>query len=119
VMGLKNGNKEEEDPFEIIIHDLKSEKKVKNDADLSAEDLKVLVSRFKKLIKTQTGNAFPEDPYEQLIGAILAVFESWNNERAQVYRSLNNIPEHWGTAVNVQAMVYGNLNNNSATGVAF
>ncbi len=119
VMGLKNGSKEEEDPFEIVIHDLKKEKGVINDTDLNADDLKELVSRFKALIKKETKKDFPDDPMEQLRGAILAVFESWNNERAQVYRNLNHIPEHWGTAVNVQAMVYGNLDKNSATGVAF
>ncbi len=119
VMGLKNGNKEEEDPFELVIHKLKKEKGVENDIELTAADLKELVSRFKKLIKKETGKTFPDDPWEQLWGAVLAVFESWGNERAQVYRNLNGIPDHWGTAVNVQAMVYGNLNNNSATGVAF
>lgn len=119
VMGLKPENKDDEDPFEILIEQLKRERGVENDTELNTEDLKLLVDRYKDLIKTKTGSSFPTDPWEQLEGAIMAVFSSWNNERAQVYRAINNIPEHWGTAVNVQAMVYGNLSENSATGVAF
>jgi pyruvate,orthophosphate dikinase len=119
VMELKPDSKEEEDPFEMVIDELKKEKGVENDTDLTASDLKELSRRFKKLIKNKTGKNFPDDPWEQLWGAVFAVFESWNNERAQVYRKLNNIPNHWGTAVNVQAMVYGNLSENCATGVAF
>lgn len=119
VMGLKPESKEDEDPFEVLIHQMKEQRKVDNDNQLTTEDLKELVAQFKSLIKQKTGSHFPTDPWEQLRGAVSAVFESWNNERAQVYRSLNGIPEHWGTAVNVQAMVYGNLNDNSATGVAF
>ena len=119
VMGLKPTSKEEEDPFEVVIDHVKAEKGVKLDTDLDAEDLKELVHRFKALIRARLGRNFPTDPWEQLWGAILAVFESWNNERARVYRALNEIPENWGTAVNVQAMVFGNLGNSSATGVAF
>lgn len=119
VMGLKPENKEDEDPFELLIEAIKQERGVENDTDLNTEDLKVLVARFKELIQAKTGTSFPTNPWKQLEGAIMAVFSSWNNERAKVYRAINNIPEHWGTAVNVQAMVYGNLSENSATGVAF
>jgi pyruvate,orthophosphate dikinase len=119
VMGLKPESKEDEDPFEVVIDELKKEKGVINDTELMAEDLKELSFRFKKVIKNKTGKEFPSDPWEQLWGGIFAVFESWNNDRANVYRKLNNIPNHWGTAVNVQAMVYGNLSKNCATGVAF
>ena len=119
VMGLKPQNKEDEDPFEVIIDGLKKERGIVEDTDLTVEDLRKLVDRFKMAIESQTGKTFPDDPWEQLWGAIQAVLRSWNNERARVYRSLNNIPDSWGTAINVQAMVYGNLNSNSATGVAF
>ena len=119
VMGLKPENKEDEDPFEVIIEDIKKERGVENDTDLNTADLKEMVSRFRQLIRTKTGQDFPTNPWDQLWGAVMAVFQSWNNERAQVYRNLNDIPGDWGTAVNVQAMVYGNLDDNSATGVAF
>jgi len=119
VMGLKPTSKEEEDPFEVVIDHVKEEKGVKLDTDLDVEALKELVHRFKALIRARLGRNFPTDPWEQLWGAILAVFESWNNDRARVYRALNEMPESWGTAVNVQAMVFGNLGNSSATGVAF
>lgn len=119
VMGLKPINKEDEDPFEVIIDELKEERKIKMDIDLTAADFKELASRFKKLITTRLNRPFPTDPWDQLWNAILAVFNSWNNDRAKVYRSLNNIPESWGTAVNIQSMVFGNLSHNSATGVAF
>lgn len=119
VMDLKPAAKEDEDPFEVIIHELKKERGVSLDTDLSTADLKELVRRFKVLIRERKGQDFPDNPWEQLWGSILAVFRSWGNDRAQVYRSLNNIPESWGTAVNVQAMVFGNMGNNSATGVAF
>ena len=119
VLGLKPASKEEEDPFEVIIHHLKEEKGVKNDLDLSADDLKLLVTLFKKAVKDNTGHDFPDDPWEQLWGAIFAVFNSWNNDRAIFYRQLNGIPDDWGTAVNVQAMVFGNMGTTSATGVAF
>ncbi len=119
VMGLKPLSKEEHDPFEIIIETLKEDKGVKLDTELSAEDLKQLVQRFKSLIHARLGRDFPTDPWEQLWGAVWAVFESWNNERACLYRELNDIPDSWGTAVNVQAMVFGNLGDSSGTGVAF
>ena len=119
VLGLKPTSKEEEDPFEVIIHHMKKEKGVENDLDLSAEDLKNLVSLFKKAVKDNTGHDFPDNPWDQLWGAVFAVFDSWNNDRAVFYRQLNNIPDEWGTAVNVQAMVFGNMGATSATGVAF
>ena len=119
VLGLKPQSKEEEDPFEVIIHNMKHEKGVTNDIDLSADDLKKLVVLFKKAVKDNTGHDFPDDPWEQLWGAVFAVFDSWNNDRADYYRQLNNIPHEWGTAVNVQAMVFGNMGETSATGVCF
>ncbi len=119
VMGLKPESKEEEDPFEVIIDQVKKEKGVKLDTELDAEDLKKLVELFKAEIKKRTGKDFPTDVWDQLWGAINAVFGSWNNERAIKYREINNIPPDWGTAVNVQAMVFGNMGDDSATGVAF
>ncbi len=119
VMGLKPESKEDIDPFEAIIEDIKETKGVENDTELAVDDLKEIVSRFKAAVKEQTGNDFPTDPWEQLWGAVMAVFNSWNTERAIYYRQLNRIPEEWGTAVNVQAMVYGNMGQNSGTGVAF
>ena len=119
VMGMKPESKEEEDPFEELIQELKDERGVENDTELTAEDLRELVQRFKGLIKSRLGVDFPTDPWEQLWGSIFAVFTSWNNDRAKAYREINDIPEKWGTAVNVQAMVYGNLSDQSATGVAF
>jgi pyruvate,orthophosphate dikinase len=119
VMDLKPKTKEEEDPFEVIIQKMKDERGVKLDTELTAHDLKELVQRFKGAIKKETGKDFPSDPWEQLWGAINAVFGSWNNPRALKYRKLNNIPANWGTAVNVQAMVYGNMGDDCATGVAF
>ena len=119
VLGLKPVNKEDHDPFEEIIDKMKEEKKVTLDTDLTAADLKELVKRFKAAVKEKTGNNFPVNPWEQLWGAVMAVFNSWMNERAILYRKLNKIPQEWGTAVNVQAMVFGNRGNNSATGVAF
>ncbi len=119
VLGMKPASKEDEDPFEEIIDQLKEEKGVKLDNQFSPDDLKEMVARFKKAVKQVTGHDFPSDPWEQLWGAITSVFDSWMNERAIYYRELNNIPEEWGTAVNVQAMVFGNMGTNSATGVAF
>ena len=119
VLGMKPENKEDIDPFEAIMEALKEEKGYQNDTDFTTDDLKYLVQAFKDAVKKQTGKDFPEDAYEQLWGAILAVFDSWNNERAIYYRNMNKIPHEWGTAVNVQAMVYGNMGDNSATGVAF
>jgi pyruvate, phosphate dikinase len=119
VLGMKPASKEEEDPFEVIIHTLKEEKGVHNDTDLTPEDLKELVKRFKAAVKEVTGHDFPTSPWEQLWGAVCSVFDSWMNERAILYRQLNKIPEEWGTAVNVQAMVFGNMGETSATGVCF
>ncbi|HHN48759.1 MAG TPA: pyruvate, phosphate dikinase [Bacteroidales bacterium] len=119
VLGLKPASKEDIDPFEEIMEHLKAEKKVQNDNDLTTDDLKELVKRFKEAVKKNTGRDFPEDPWEQLWGSIMAVFNSWGNARAVYYRKMHNIPDDWGTAVNVQAMVFGNMGNSSATGVAF
>lgn len=119
VMDLKPESKEDEDPFEVIIHQIKKERGVQLDTELNTDDLREMVRRFKALILEKKGREFPAEPWEQLWGAVMAVFRSWNNDRAQVYRSLHGIPESWGTAVNVQAMVFGNMGNNSATGVAF
>ncbi len=109
----------EKEAFDHIIETAKKKRKVKNDLDLTAADWKEIVKLFKAIIRTKTGKAFPQDPQKQLWGALGAVFSSWNNERAITYRNLNNIPHDLGTAVNVQAMVYGNLGEGSATGVAF
>ena len=119
VLGMKPESKEDADPFEEIIDKMKEEKCVELDTDLSTNDLKELVKRFKEAVKKQTGKDFPVDPWEQLWGSITAVFDSWMNERAILYRKMEKIPDEWGTAVNVQAMVFGNMGNNSATGVAF
>jgi len=119
VMGLKPESKEDIDPFEEIIEHLKEEKKVTDDSQLTAADFKELVKLFKKAVKDKTGKDFPTDPWEQLWGSVMSVFDSWMNDRAIFYRKLNNIPAEWGTAVNVQAMVFGNMGLTSATGVAF
>ena len=118
-MGVRPKGKHDTDPFEAIIEHKKKLKHVHLDTDLTAEDLKDLVKLFKKAIKNNTGKEFPEDPEEQIWGAVGAVFGSWNNDRAIAYRKMNNIPGSWGTAVNIQAMVYGNMGENSGTGVAF
>ncbi len=119
VMGLKPENKDDHDPFEVIMDEMKESRNITLDTQFTVEDLKLLTIRFRERIKKQTGQAFPTDPWEQLWGAILAVFSSWMNKRAISYRRLYNIPESWGTAVNVQAMVFGNMGQTSATGVAF
>ena len=119
VLDMKPASKEDQDPFEVIIEAQKEKRGIKADTDLTTEDLKELVVAFKKAVKEQTGKEFPTSAWEQLWGAICAVFGSWMNERAILYRKLNNIPEAWGTAVSVQAMVFGNMGENSATGVAF
>lgn len=119
VLGMKPTNKEDIDPFEEIIEAIKHEKGVKMDNDLSVDDLKELVTRFKAAVKEKTGSDFPTCAYEQLWGAICAVFNSWMNERAILYRKMECIPDEWGTAVNVQAMVFGNMGDTSATGVCF
>ncbi len=119
VLDLKPVNKEDEDPFEVIIEKKKKDRGVELDTDLTTEDLKELVNEFKAAIKEKTGKDFPEDPMEQLWGAVGAVFGSWMNDRAIRYRQLNEIPSEWGTAVNVQSMVFGNMGDDCATGVAF
>ena len=118
VMGI-TAAKGEHDPFEAEIDKLKEARNIASDTDFTVEDLQLLVDKFKGVVKSRTGKEFPNCPWQQLWGAICAVFDSWNTERAILYRQLNQIPEEWGTAVNVQAMVYGNMGNRSATGVAF
>jgi pyruvate, orthophosphate dikinase len=113
VLGVKH------ELFAAQLDELKKKKRVRLDTELGADDLAKLVESYKRVVREQTGASFPEDPFEQLQGAIAAVFQSWNTPRAETYRKLNNIPHAWGTAVNVQAMVYGNLGDDSATGVAF
>ena len=119
VLGLKPESKDDLDPFEEILEEKKKQRRAHYDTELTTDDLKELVAQFKNAIKKRTGKAFSEDPHEQLWMAIGAVFQSWNNERAKVYRKLNNIPDHWGTAVNVQSMVFGNMGDDCGTGVAF
>src|SRR4051812_7232017 len=119
VLGLKPEKKEDHDPFDEILDKKKKARGVKLDSELPADALKELVAEFKAEVKTRLGMDFPEDPYVQLEGAIKAVFQSWRNDRADLYRRLNNIPVEWGTAVNVQAMVFGNKGEDSATGVCF
>ena len=119
VLGMKPVNKDDIDPFEAIIEEVKKEAGVKLDNELTTDHLKDLVKRFKVAVMKATGHDFPTDPYEQLWGAIMAVFGSWMNDRAILYRKMEGIPDDWGTAVNVQAMVFGNMGDTSATGVAF
>jgi pyruvate, orthophosphate dikinase len=119
VMEMKYTHEGDEDPFEEIIEEIKEAKGIEHDADLTTDDFQELVVRFKKKVKEVTGKDFPTDPWEQLWGGVIAVFESWNNPRAEYYRMMHNIPAEWGTAVNVQAMVYGNMGKTSGTGVAF
>lgn len=119
VLGLKPVDKHDEDPFEVILDKKKHKHGFKLDTDLTADHLKELVEEFKAAIRETTGYDFPDNPMDQLWGAVGAVFGSWMNERAIVYRKLNNIPADWGTAVNVQSMVFGNMGEDSGTGVAF
>ncbi len=119
VLGMKPVNKTDIDPFEKIIEEVKEIRGIKLDKDLNVDELKMLVARFKAAIKEQTGKDFPNDPIEQLWGAICAVFRSWMNERAILYRKMEGIPDEWGTAVSVMAMVFGNMGETSATGVCF
>src|SRR5579884_436651 len=119
VLKLKPESPTEHDPFEVLIDEKKKARGVEQDVDLSADDLRELVGEFRDLIRRRTGRDLPQDPEEQLWDAIGAVFGSWNNERAISYRRINNIPDDWGTAVSVQAMVFGNLGPDCATGVAF
>ncbi len=119
VLGMKPENKNDIDPFEEIIEHIKEEKGVELDTQLSVEDLKEMVAKFKAAVLKQTGKNFPENAYEQLWGAVCSVFDSWMNDRAILYRKMEGIPAEWGTAVNVQAMVFGNMGETSATGVCF
>src|SRR2546421_6595737 len=121
VMGVQKAPGEDDEPFEVVIHALKHDRHQKEieDTELTVDDLKELVMRFKALIMRRTGKEFPQDPWKQLWGAVGAVFGSWMNDRAMVYRRKYNIPSEWGTAVNVQAMVYGNTGDASGSGVAF
>lgn len=119
VLGMKPESKEDIDPFEAIMDEVKEARGVDNDVNLDVDDLKNLVTKFKAAVKKSTGRDFPDNPWDQLWGAIAAVFDSWMNPRANYYRAMHQIPEEWGTAVNVQAMVFGNMGENSATGVAF
>ena len=119
VLDMKPTSKTDIDPFEEILEEVKHEKGVINDNELSVDALKELVTKFKAAVKAKTGHDFPESSYEQLWGAVCAVFNSWMNDRAIYYRQLNQIPEEWGTAVNVQAMVFGNMGLTSGTGVCF
>ncbi len=121
VLGVQKREGEDHEPFEVVIEEFKHKKYGKDivDSDLTADDQKELVKRFKALVKERTGKVFPNDPWDQLRGAAGAVFGSWMNDRAIVYRRKYNIPAEWGTAVNVQAMVYGNTGDDSGSGVAF
>ena len=122
VMGVQKLPTEDEEPFEILIEQVKKNllgNAHAEDTDLSADDLQVLVAEFKKLVKSRTGKAFPDNPWDQLRGSVGAVFSSWMNDRAVVYRRKYNIPVEWGTAVNVQSMVFGNTGDSSGSGVAF
>ncbi|MFH1059781.1 MAG: pyruvate, phosphate dikinase [Pseudomonadota bacterium] len=119
VMGLKPENDKEADPFEVIMDEVKEKRGVKLDTELTTDDLKELVVKFKAMVKDRLGKPFPEEPLDQLWGGIQAVFGSWNIPRAKAYRQIHGIPEEWGTATNVQAMVFGNMGEDSATGVAF
>jgi len=119
VLGVGALSKEDHDPFEVIIDKAKEDKGVDLDTDLEVADLKQMVADFKAACEVQTGEEFPEDPWDQLWGSVTAVFDSWTNPRAVYYRNMHGYPAEWGTAVNVQAMVYGNMGDNSGTGVAF
>ncbi|MGI9546761.1 MAG: PEP/pyruvate-binding domain-containing protein, partial [Flavobacteriaceae bacterium] len=119
VMGMKPKTKEDIDPFEEIIENLKEKRRIELDTEFTVQDLQDLVYDFKDAITKRTGLEFPTDPWEQLWGSVMAVFDSWNGERAVYYRKMHGYPADWGTAVNVQAMVYGNMGENSGTGVCF
>src|SRR5437868_7464018 len=119
VLGLKPQSKEEEDPFEHILKEMKKQRKVTLDTELTVTDLQELVKRFKRAVKERTGHDFPEDAREQMWGAIGAVFGSWMNDRAVVYRRQYGFPHEWGTAANICSMVFGNMGDDCCTGVAF
>jgi pyruvate,orthophosphate dikinase len=119
VLGMKPESKEDIDPFEEIMEALKHKRNIELDTQFTVQDLKDLVYDFKDAVKKRTGHDFPTNPYDQLWGAVVAVFNSWNGDRAVYYRNMHGYPSDWGTAVNVQAMVYGNMGDNSGTGVCF
>ena len=119
VMGVQKRHENEHEPFDTVMDGLKREVGVTEDTQLTESNLRELVKRFKALIRERTGKAFPNDPFDQLLGAVGAVFSSWMNERAMIYRAKYRIPQEWGTAVNVQSMVFGNMGDDSGTGVAF
>jgi len=119
VMGMKPESKEDIDPFEEIMEDLKEKRGIKLDTEFTVQDLKMLVTAFKDAVKKRTGHDFPTNPWDQLWGAVIAVFNSWNGDRAIYYRNMHGYPDDWGTAVSVQAMVYGNMGSQSGTGVCF
>ncbi len=119
VLGMKPKSKDDIDPFEEIMENLKDKREIHLDTDFSVQDLKDLVFDFKVAVKKRTGHDFPTNPWDQLWGSIMAVFDSWNGNRAVYYRNMHGYPSDWGTAVNVQAMVYGNMGDNSGTGVCF
>jgi pyruvate,orthophosphate dikinase len=119
VMGMKAHNKEDIDPFEEVIENLKDKRNIRLDTEFSIQDLRDLVFDFKTIIRKGSGKEFPHDPWDQLWGAVLAVFDSWNGDRSRYYRKMHGYPADWGTAVNVQAMVYGNMGDDSGTGVCF
>ena len=119
VMGVQKRHENEHDPFEETMEGLKHQLGIHDDTDMGEEHLRELIKRYLKLIKDRTGKGFPQDPFEQLIGAVGAVFGSWMNDRAILYRRKYKIPDEWGTAVNVQSMVFGNMGDDCATGVAF
>jgi len=119
VLGMKPKSKDDIDPFEEIMEQLKDKRDIELDTEFTVQDLKDLVHDFKYAVKKRTGHDFPVDPWEQLWGSVLAVFRSWNGDRAVYYRTMHGYPSDWGTAVNVQAMVYGNMGEDSGTGVCF
>jgi len=119
VLGMKPESKEDIDPFEEIMEDLKEKRGIKLDTEFTVQDLKILVKDFKDAVKKRTGHDFPTNPWDQLWGAVIAVFNSWNGNRAVYYRKMHGYPDDWGTAVSVQAMVYGNMGSQSGTGVCF
>ena len=119
VLGMKPESKEDIDPFEEIMEDLKEKRGIQLDTEFTVQDLKFLVTAFKDAVKKRTGHDFPTNPWDQLWGAVIAVFNSWNGDRAVYYRKMHSYPDDWGTAVSVQAMVYGNMGNQSGTGVCF
>ena len=119
VLGMKPESKEDIDPFEEIMEALKHKREIELDTEFTVQDLKDLCYDFKDAVKKRTGHDFPTNPWDQLWGAVVAVFNSWNGDRAVYYRNMNGYPTEWGTAVNVQAMVYGNMGENSGTGVCF